>query len=449
MFDFLTKSRAIESQFSPVVPDGKELRPFQRAGIEYLIHSKKSFLADDMGLGKTPQAICAMNTLGIDKYLVVAPASLVENWRREITRWSTSPAAPHIFKTGIKNPVDSILILSFGLVPDVDNLKRILSAYKFDATIVDEAHYLANPTSARTKNLLGINGPFDRDYVFALTGTPLVNKPIDIWPVASRLKPGALGATNYREFCIRYAHERQNPFSGRTEYYGSKNEAELGRLLRSSMMCRREKSAVLKDLPPKTRRAIYLNTDKEIDELVSKETTLYDTFLKDERVVINQASTAFRVRVQLAILKAAQAIEYCKMILATEEKILVFGWHRELLTRVIMGLAKYGPTGITGATSAEKRGQRVDRFQTDPACRVFVGAIPAAGVGLTLTAARHVVMIESSWVPGENVQAEDRAHRIGQRDNVVVDYLVYPNSVDERVLKIVGQKSDQISSVLD
>lgn len=447
----LNLSYATTTEYDPVIPASLAMRPFQRAAVEYGIAcGGRVLMADPMGLGKTVEAIGFMNSSGVKQYLVICPASLLDNWKREIEKWSTLASEPYIFTTDGVNPRNSILILSYGLCSNIEILKRILSGYRFDGLVVDEMHMLKGMDSARTKNVLGINGPFDRAGCIAcLSGTPIVNKPVDIWPIASRLRPEALGCKNFKEFGETFANAQYNTFSQRTEYVGSKNEEELGRLLRSTMMIRREKTAVLKDLPPKTRRAIYLSADATTSELVSAENAMYDDFLADKKLSLDRTSSSMRVRVQLACLKAPQVIDYIKMILEEEHKVLVFGWHRQLLTEIICGLAKYNLVALTGATSKVERQKRVDAFQNNPDVRLFIGAIPAAGVGLTLTAANHVVMAESSWVPGENVQAEDRAHRMGQINNVVVDYLIYPRSVDERVLQVIGKKSNQIDLVLN
>ena len=422
-----------------------ELYPFQLDGISFLTNRERAILADEMGLGKTVQAICAMNRLPIDHYLVICPASLCGNWKIEIEKWSTLAAKPHVYSSGYV-PIDCILIVSYGMVSNFTHMQRIMSHYPFEATIVDEFHFAKNLESSRSRNLYGRNGPFDKRWVFCLSGTPLVNKPLDIWPAVQRLHPGLL-ARNYAEFISEHALERYNQFSGRTEYYGSKNEEALGLKL-SKIMLRREKSEVLPQLPPKTRRLIYLTTPAEGAQQVERERILYDDFLKNQKLTVDQSNAAMRVRVQLSIMKVDQAILYIRMVLDYTPKVLVFGWHREMLTRLVEGLAEFNPLVLTGATPAQQRRHRVQLFQTEDKYRVFIGAIPAAGVGLTLTAARHVIMCESSWVPGENIQAEDRAHRIGQTDNVLVDYLCFPNSVDEKVLKVVGTKADQISKVL-
>lgn len=443
-------SKAVSTKFEPVVPKGQELYLFQKAGTEFCLKVQKSLLADDMGLGKTAQAIATMNTSGIDKYIVVCPASLCDNWKREIERWSTGIYEPHIFINKRNTPKKSILILSFGLTHNFDTVSKIIINYKFNGLILDECHYLSSLRSKRSRVLYGKNGLFDRsDITVAISGTPITNKPLDFFPIVNRLNPEALGVSNIAEFGEKYAHKYLNPFSNKIEYRGSKNEKELGFKLRSSVMIRREKGEVLKDLPAKTRRLIYLSSDREeMQNLIIKENELYDDFLATKKIIRNEDST-FRVRSQLAILKAPQVVNYCRLILLTKEKIVIFGWHREMILRCLTGLAKYNPVVLTGATPNCERIKRIDKFQNDESCRVFIGAISAAGIGITLTASDYGIMAESSWVPSQNIQCEDRLNRIGQKNAVQIDYLAFQNSVDEKVLKVVGSKSSFIKSILD
>jgi SWI/SNF-related matrix-associated actin-dependent regulator 1 of chromatin subfamily A len=443
-------SYAKTSDFPVLSPPGCKLLPFQIAGVEYCCKVKKVLLSDDMGLGKSPQSIVAMNTLQIKKYIVFCPASLCDNWSREIAKWSLSPFKPHVFNTKKTTPRDCILICSYGVADNFEIINKIIINYRFNGVILDECHYLANPHAQRTKTLLGINGVMDRaECILALSGTPITNKPIDIYVLVNRLNPNALGVSSYKEFGETFAHKFKNPYTHKIEYRGSKNEEELGQRLRSMLMIRRLKKDVLLDLPDKWRRAIYLDPTPEAKELVSQEFALYDSFLAGKKLYQDEENSAFRVRSQLAILKVPSVIEYCRIVLSSVDKICIFGWHREFLTQIIIGLAEYNISVMTGGTPKGVRQGRVDKFQQDPSCRIFVGAITAAGVGITLTASSYVIMGEASWVPGENIQVEDRTYRIGQKNSVQVDYLCFPNSVDERVLKIIGSKATAIKSILD
>ena len=322
-------------------------------------------------------------------------------------------------------------------------------SFSVGGALVHNCHFIKSPAAQRTRVILGHHGVFDRcEHVYCLSGTPVVNRPIEIYPLVSRLCPKSIDNMSMRQFGERFCEPTYNPFSKRLTYPGAKNMSELAQRLRSTCMVRRLKKDVLKLLPPKIRRAIYLDATSETKKLVEREIEYHNAFLHG-KFSLTTANESFRVRVQLGYLKVRPAIDYIKMLLETCDKVLVFGVHREPLARILAGLATYWPVIITGSTPMADRQRRVDFFQNAPECRVFIGAIDAAGVGYTLTSASHVVIVEADWRPGVNEQAEDRAHRIGQRDAVTVDYLVFGNSVDEKVLKVVQKKARSIDALLN
>jgi len=441
-------SRATASAFAAKVPPGQTLAPFQIAGVEYLCAVQRGLEADPPGLGKTPISIASMNTLGIDQYLVVCPASLCENWRREIVRWSTGRFEPFVFQTGKPAPRDSILIMSFGVAGNVEIIRRIQRGFPAAGLIIDEAHYCKNLEAGRTLGVLGRGGLTSRiPVVFALTGTPLGNRPIELYPIASRLNPAATGCDTEHEYAVKYCDAFHDGFQW--NYRGAKNLAELGRRLRSSIMIRRDKAAVLPQLPPKIRRAIYLDKNVETSRLVERECGYFEA-AQAGKLRVTEEGEAFRVRVQLGLIKVPAAAAYIRMVLESGvEKAIAFGVHRDVLAGLIPLLADFQPVVITGATDPRNRSPRVDRFQTDPACRLFLGSIKAAGVGHDLTAATHVFMVESEWTPGDNEQAEDRPHRFTQTKSVVIDYLLFSGSADDKTLAIVNRKAKNIGSVLN
>ena len=408
---------------------------------------ERALCGDEMGLGKTVEAICTMNTLGVDRYLIVCPASLLTNWKRELEKWSTSKYPVHIFSSKTKAPRDSIILLSYGLARPVI-AERILRGYPFDGLICDECQHLKNDKSQRTKNILGYKGFFLRaEIVLALSGTPIVNRPSEIYTVVNRLNPKALGVESFHEYGLRFCDAKHDGF--KWNYSGAKNLAQLGQLLRAGVMVRRLKSEVLPQLPAKIRRAIYLDKTEATDKVVARELAYHDLQLQGRLGIEGQAEV-FRVRIQLGLTKVKAASAYIRTLLeGGVEKMLVFGYHREVIARMIGELSDFESVVITGATPKTSRQFRVDRFQIDPQCRIFFGAITAAGVGLNLTAASHVVVVEPSWVPGENEQCEDRCHRIGQINSVQVDYLIYEQSVDERVLQVVTRKARNIDLIMN
>lgn len=448
MTELYTLSKASDSEFCATTPSGLALYPFQRAGVEYLTRVRKGFLADEMGLGKTPQAIAAFNTIGIDKYLVICPASLCANWKREVERWTTTRYPPHVFSSK-PCPKRCVLIVSYGVTSSMETMRRIMRAYRFDGVIFDECHFLKNPEAIRSRVLFAKNGPFDRaSAIFALSGTPIVNRPMDVFNVLMRMRPDVLGDMTENDFGNEYCVKEWNRFAKRFVFTGAKNAEALGYKLRSTCLIRRLKKDVLAQLPPKIRRIIPLQTSESVAQTVARERDLFET-AEQRALTEDERNEVFRVRVQLALWKVPIAEEYIRDLLLTTPKVLVFGWHREAMARLCGRLAELRPVVLTGATPDKERQQRVDLFQNDPSRRVFIGSIAAAGIGLTLTAAHHVVMIEASWRPGDNEQAEDRAHRITQQKTVVIDYLVYQKSVDERVLDVSNRKTKVIEKIFN
>ena len=442
-------SYARTTAFEPKVPSGQRLYDFQRAGVEYLLKVGKGIDGDAPGCGKTPTAIATMNTAGVDRYLVLCPASLCDNWHRELTKWSTGPFPPHVFAPAKRTPRDCILIMSYGLASREEHAKRIMGGYPFGGVVCDEFHALKNMDSQRSKTVLAYDGFFSRaNIVLGLSGTPLVNRPIEIFAFVNRINPRALGVDSMHDFGLKFCQARRDSWGW--VYDGADNREELGRRLRSTCMVRRLKKDVLPELPPKIERAIYLDKNEATTRLVEFECGYYDAQQKHGSLTQEEQTNEMRVRIQLGLTKVRAAVEYIRMLLTGGvEKLIVFGLHRDVLARVLAGVSDFWPVIITGATPQKERQPRVDQFQNDPRCRVLLGCIQAAGVGFDMTAANYVVFVESSWVPGENEQASDRPHRIGQRRSVSVDYLIYSGSVDERVLSTVGKKARTLSAVLN
>ena len=447
--ELYTLSSATRTDFVARTPAHLELMRFQHVGVQYLTHVKRALLADEMGLGKTITAIAYMNTIGVDRYMVLCPASLQDNWRREIKKWSMSQCEPHIYRTGRATPKHCILILSYGLCIHFELLDRILKNYRFGALIADEVHMLKSPLARRAQLLYAKNGVFDRvDAIAALSGTPILNKPIEIFPIVNKLNPQVFEEKEFDAFGAKYCEARRNVFSGKIEYRGSKNAAQLNFLLRSRVMCRRLKTEVLPQLPAKIKRVIYLENASCGLAYIVREHELYSAFCEDG-LSSEGNQNMLHVRNILGLLKVEQIVSYAKTILEEQEKIIIFGWHKEVLARIGAALADFNPLVLTGATPPNVRSLRVDAFHSDPDRRVFIGSIAAAGVGLNLQIAHYILFAELSWVPGENAQAEDRAHRIGQAKSVVIDYLIFENSVDERILNVTNEKAKIIKNVLD
>jgi SWI/SNF-related matrix-associated actin-dependent regulator 1 of chromatin subfamily A len=448
--DMLNLSKAVTADIDVPRPEGLEYMPFQKAGVAYAANTKACLFADPMGLGKTIQSIGTMNYLGLNRGIVACPASLCFNWEKELLKWHVAKPKVAVLTKALKdfNGVD-FLIVSYALLSKVEWLKRIAEFGKVDIVVLDECHYLKNPKAKRTKHVLANNGL--RSFatrVHCISGTPIVNRPIEIYPVVKALRPETIDNFTYFQYAIKFCGAYKGPFGW--NFNGATNLKELGRRLRSNFMVQRKKEEVLSDLPDKTITMAYLPTGKGENKLIQA----YANFNEDELFGKRTAKVKFeelsKHRRELGIAKIPASIDYIKTQLECgHEKILVFAHHTEVLKGLKEGLKEFGVVEIRGATPGAERQRAVELFQGNKGTKVFLGSITAAGVGLTLTAGSYVIFVEPSYVPGENFQAMDRAHRIGQKNHVLVEFLVQPGSLDERVLKKVLEKQKNIDGVME
>lgn len=367
-----------------------------------------------------------------------------------------------------------------------------LLEYDFDLLACDEAHVMSNPKSkqtiavvgkevrkgARSKAKTGIAAAA-RKLVFA-TGTPIRNKPVETWPILHALAPKTF--PEFFPFAKRYCGAVQNGWGW--DFSGATRRAEYEHVLRTGtehhgLMIRRLKEDVLTDLPPKFRHVVPLEVDTpEIEAVMRAEQEIYDKYRKEVEKMIGSGAPSPKQRGQIvkyaeevgklteagpipfaeiakvkAMVGAAKvepaARLIAQMLEGGDEKVVVFGEHYAVIDGLEEALKEYGVVQITGRTPNADRMKIVDQFQTDKNTRVFIGNIKAAGVGLTLTAASTVVMVEATWVPALNEQAEDRCHRIGTVDNVNVLYLVFDGSIDQMVLEKVVAKMEVARDMLD
>ncbi len=414
-------SRAIDADVEIPAPEGLEYLGYQKAGIAYALARPATLIADEMGLGKTIQAIGVMNALGIHplRVLVLCPKSLIYNWRRELEKWCVGSA--------------QIIVTNY------EQAKKLPTDGGWDLLVCDECHYLKNPKAARTKLVKEIAKRCARKLF--LTGTPILNKPIELWSLLQVLAPeqwdpagivkgkrvAAGEGAGFFRFAKRFcdAHEE---WHGRTKHWnfdGASNLPELQERLRSTVMVRRLKADVLTELPAKRRRTIELESDSFDGQWDESDT---ETVEKLKGPAFSELSSA---RHASALAKVPEAIEYIKNALECSQKIVVFCHHQDVAQALADGLESHRVVGpITGLTDADERQNLVDDFQLTGDARVIVGTIGAMGVGHTLTASAHVIFCELSWVPAELSQAEDRCHRIGQRESVLVEHLVTRGGID-------------------
>jgi len=440
----LVQSRATDAAVEIPVPAGLAYLPYQKAGIAYAQDRAAVLFGDEMGLGKTIQAIGAINAdPSIESILIVAPASLKINWSRELRKWLVRDLSIGI-AAGDDLPATQIVIVNYDILV---RHRAALDARRWDLLISDEVHYAKNSKAQRTIALLGKNGKGGiaaRKRIF-LTGTPIVNRPKELWTLVQALDPAELGS-NFFRFHKRYTNAHHNGYGW--DFSGASNLGELQTKLRSKFMIRRLKADVLTELPPKRRQIIAIPANGAA-KVIAAEKAAYEEMVRrldaGEKVDFAEMS---RVRHDTAVAKIPYLIEHLEECLEAEAKVVCFIHHHDVAQK----LKEHFPEAafLTGeVASMNKRTEEVDRFQNDPSCKLFIGSIAAAGVGLTLTASSHVVFGELDWVPGNVSQAEDRCHRIGQRESVLVQHLVFDESVDALQAKMIVEKQGVITAALD
>lgn len=426
------------------------LYPFQETGVQFLARRKSALLADEPGLGKTIQAICAANELGAEKILVICPAVVKLNWKREMQTWLKKPLKIQVL-TSRKDVIahtSQVVILNYDLLISRSIFDQLIRC-SFAVGIFDESHYLKSRSAKRTKAVLLKGAVASRcAYKWFLTGTPILNRPVELYPVLKAAAPEVIAPySSYESFAYRYCDAFFDGFQLIAR--GASNMDELCVKLQKNFMLRRLKKDHLKDLPAKQYQLISLPApDAKAKALVAKEFTFSKNDAKRVEVGGDGAELA-RVRHELALAKVDTCIEHIKGVLEETPKIVVFAHHRAVIKRLAEGLKDFSPVVVSGASSSAARQEAVDEFQIHTEVRVFLGQIQAAGVGITLTAASTVIFVESSWVPGEVDQAIDRCHRIGQRDSVLAQFLVIEDSLEEHMIRAIIDKKETIARLID
>jgi SWI/SNF-related matrix-associated actin-dependent regulator 1 of chromatin subfamily A len=502
-------SRATDADIEIPCNEGLAYLPYQKGGIAYAVARKNTLIGDEMGLGKSIEALGVINAVNeVKSVLLVCPASLRLNWKREATKWLTRPFEIFVVEK-MKDVIPetaAFVIVNYELVrgrriddpngamaPNGNVLKIVqsspihaqLMARNWDVMVVDECHRLKDTKALQSIAVLGSTGNKKKGdlpvhglkdqaarNVF-LTGTPFLNRPIELQPILAALAPAEFG--NFFAFAKRYAAAHQDE-RGHWDFSGSSNLGELQERLRSTVLVRRLKRDVLRELPPKRRQVIVLPTDGAA-KAVAAEAKAWAAH--EERLATLRGDADFahasgdpsaykaavealkaasnigfqeisQERKNVAVAKIPKVIEHVEdMYEQGIEKLVLFCHHHDVANAIS---AHFGAACVklTGeVTSNKERQDAVDRFQNDPSIKLFVGSIGAAGVGHTLTASSTVVFAELDWVPANVSQAEDRTHRLGQANSVLVQHLVLDGSLDARMAAILVEKQDIADKALD
>lgn len=418
--------------------------PFQMKGIEFLEKREgRALLADDMGLGKSIQV---MGYLALHPELrpclIVCPANAKWTWANLLSTHShmsydvLSGQTPHVVR-------NDVWIINYDILPYWT--PSLLEA-GVKIIIIDECQYIKNRGIKRTKAVQSIcKGT--KCKVVALSGTPILNRPAEFWPVLNLIEPKQF--SSFWNFAFQFCAPKKG-WGGQWMFNGATNTQQLHHMLKKIVL-RRMKEEVLKDLPRKTRSVIpiTIHNRREYKEAETDFLRWYEEKRGSERAEAAAKAQALvklgQLRHLSAVGKLPDAVSFIDDVI-TSQKIVVFCHHKDIFEEVAK---RYQEVACVGGKAGKKRQDEIDHFQRDPKKRVFVASLSADAAAITLTAASTVLFIEQEWTPGQNDQAEDRVLRIGQKEHVNIYYMVGKNTVDETVWEAVETKRRIIKEVMD
>ncbi|CAG9328542.1 unnamed protein product [Blepharisma stoltei] len=444
----LESERTIESLGEDFI---SKLYPFQKEGVKFALERYgRALIGDEMGVGKTIQGV-SIAACYEDEWpvLVICPASVKLNWRDEFLKWvpNLTPKDFNVIQNS-KNCKSNakIWIISYTLATNIESL---LVEKSFNVIIADESHYLKNFNAKRTKFLVPFIQKAKR--AILLSGTPVLSRPAELFTQLSCIRPDIF--PSFRAFAERYCDPKI--IFKRMDYSGASHMRELHVLISNTIMIRRLKSDVLSQLPEKIRQKVEIPVVHEHCQKIKK--SFYDMKKKaKEPSELGEEKTEGDLFLTKAYNLTARAkmkgvCEYVSYLIQSECKFIIFGHHMEMLDAIQdqVEKEKTGYIRIDGSTNMEQRHKGVNTFQNVKDCRVAILGILSAGQGITLTAASIVVMAEMVWTPGFMIQAEDRAHRLGQQKVVNIHYLFGPGTLDEYIWPKIHSKLTVIVSALD
>ncbi len=424
---------------------GGELKPFQRAGVSYLLAQRRAFLADEQGLGKTIEALASLEADAAYPAIVVCPASLKLNWLRELERWLPGRSAQALAGTRADAPIEpaDVTVVNYDIVT-----ARLpaLQALSPRALVLDESHYCKNASAKRTQAVQRLSAAVPREgLVLALTGTPVMNRPPELISqlrILGRLGDFGSGAQFGKRFRGPDAHLR------------------LHWHLRARCFARRLKADVLPQLPAKTRGVVPVELDNEPEYRLAESDLV--AWLQSQpfelRELDAKVAAALRaerlVRLNALKLLAARgklhaALAWVHDFCSSGERLVVFAHHREIQRAVLERFP--AALHILGEDSHTSRDAALRAFQAPDSAenQLIVCSIEVAGHGITLTRSSNVAFLELDWTPAKHDQAEDRCHRLGQQDTVNATYLLAAGTVDETIATLLERKRAVIGAVTD
>ena len=445
--------------------DGKKLYQHQEDGIKFLLSRKGCILADDMGLGKSIQSIIGALESGAKKILVVCPSSTKINWEREINVFCDDTT----IIDGKKWSDAKFTIINFDILKNFHTLpsgkkrkegepeellNRELANAGYDLCIIDEAHYLKNNESIRGKIMVELCVKHKIERVWLLTGTPVANRPMDFFNLLKIIKSPI--AENWKHYALRYCDGRKffrTLKNGQRKQIwltdGASNLEELANKTKNTII-RRLKTEVL-DMPDKVITPMHHMLDRKGFKQYE---LLWEEYLEKRKLEGKKTNDLQKDLVELILLRqfiALEAIPYtiemAENAIEMGRKVIVFTSFTEELEVIANHFGKIAVKHNGPMTTIQKQ-KSVDAFQNNDKIKIFVGNIKSAGVGITLTEATVVIFNSFDWVPGNNEQAEDRAFRIGQKNDVNVYYQLFDDTISSRMWSMLNSKKDIINIIM-
>jgi len=442
---------------------GKQFRGkllnFQKMGLDFLLKSSgNALLADDMGLGKTVQTLAyiASEKQSLPA-LIVAPLVTLTNWQREIERFMKKKSkngrivendVPTItsIRSGKRNeiPYSDFYLINYELLHKrQDDLAKL----KIRTLVCDEVQHLRSKTTQKYKAVKTLASVKSMKYRVGLSGTPIYNHGSEIWPIVDILKPGLLG--NFKEFCEYFCYQDEK---GKAIVVPNKRDS-LRYVLQRDVMLRRKKADVLKELKDKVRYKETIDADEtyyknELNKIWSK----LEEEQKNAETEFNKLASYQRAiqseRQAAGVAKLHHVTDFVKNIMEIEESVVVFCHHKYIHKLLHESLQEFKPSSIIGGQNDKVRQENIDRFQNGDT-KLMVAGLRAGSMGINLTRAKYVIFAELDWSPAIHRQAEDRLHRIGQKNTVFAYYLIGKRTLDEHVANILVDKSYEIDAIMD
>lgn len=425
----------------------KDLKEHQVYGVDWLSERKNAYLADRMGAGKTIQAIRAASKLGANRILITTTASMKHSWFREWNKWDTRGLIAHVVD-GIRGPIPKtadVYIVNYDLIIHPPCLYQLLE-HKFSLWIGDEAHYLKTVDSQRTQACLdgrvSLGARSMRRWM--LSGSPILNRPLELYPVLASLAPEVIAPYNTFEAYARYfcgGHWEDRKFVAK----GATHTDELRKRLYRNFMLRRSTWAGETDTE---HRLITVPAEGvEGNKLLTEEldwhnpaTGWFDQPADSPHLAIH--------RRELGEYIAKKSIAHIRHLMTMVDKLVVFAYHRSVMSYLAEQLKSFNPVAFTGGMSARQK-LRAEQSFKQPGHRIFLGQFKAAGEGLDLTTAHLVLFVESGWSPGEIDQPARRCQRITQTEDVQVQYMVVSGSYHETMISSVAKKRKVFDNLIE